>query len=314
MILQRRLANKYYAKAIEHAMQGYGYSYAFFSDPTGARAPNENEELFWREISDLPQKYKDSANGRKLRACVKEKGTGKTRFLVNWSRPRRELFHWLDMHSVGWNIQFWLYPRQKIRGWFNCDPAHRRNNNFNNSVSAQKMKHLEQEAILVLNIGNAPWSGCGHFGKYQEAGEEFFSNFSAQQGLWQISYPLLCEFLWPGRRVLGFGEDWHMQWLFEKARDDGIFHFKQLVVKSNRWFQTWRRWVKISSRLDFLLVVIVYVGLHLSWWPCIEQSPIASSLRDLDNDGEDEAAEMLAEPGGEDRLSLGSSVPPPSPR
>ena len=54
------------------------------------------------------------------------------------------------------------------------------------------------------------------------------------------------------------------------------------MAKNNRWFQAPRRWEEFHPYGGGLLLILIYMGLILKWWPAIEDSPLMQNLTSLE--------------------------------
>ena len=65
-----------------------------------------------------------------------------------------------------------------------------------------------------------------------------------------------------------------MKLVFGMARQAPIFVGKGDKTQLNRWFQFTNRWKQFETWASVLLLITVYVGINLSWWTCLENSPL----------------------------------------
>ena len=149
---------------------------------------------------------------------------------------------------------------------------------------------------MVASLGTAPWGNSAHFGKYSEAADEFFSNFSCEDILFQTLYGRICADWHKGQRPTNFGTTEHMKFMFKLAKRSAVFANKGAKTSLGRWFQWTRRWRDVQQNCGFLLLSFMYIGLHERWWPSMEKSP----LRYLCNVGEEACPALEFAPGADD--------------
>ena len=161
------------------------------------------------------------------------------------------------------------------------------------AISDCQLNHLKHEMTLCSNLASAPWGSCGRFAKYREAADEYFANCDETDSLFSTMYPHIVHDLWDGRPAAGYGTAAHMKEVWCMARDASIFHHKGDKVQLNRWFQFTQRWRQLQPFSSVLLLIIMYVGLHLQWWPSLDMSPIGTGAQQLDEDGRAGGQEQL---------------------
>ena len=145
-------------------------------------------------------------------------------------------------------------------------------------LQKEKLQFLRSEALLVLNLGNAPWSGAGHFGKYGDAAREYAANHTRDDDLFLQLYEALAFSFRGGKVGEELGSRVDQRLVFADLVHAGIWEAKGEAAKSGRWFQFTRRWQHKSKHLTKLLFIIAYMGLHLGWWPCLAASPLSEFL------------------------------------
>ena len=227
-----------------------------------------------------------------------DKLSKQTRLLAHWSEPRRVLHCSIDQGTTGWPANYFLYFSQDLRGWMIMDPSHRRHNNVHDALRDSSLAHLKHEMTICVNLGSAPWSSCGHFFRYREAAEEYSTNPTESDSLCVEVYPFLVHDLWGGQPQAEFGSAGHMKLVFDVARQAPIFFGKGDKTQLNRWLQFTIRWRQFETWASVLLPIIVHVGINLSWWTCLENSPLGLGLEGLPGSGfnirgQDEAGEEL---------------------
>lgn len=155
------------------------------------------------------------------------------------------------------------------------DPAHRRHNDFVDGVNAARLKWVRHQALLTLNIGTAPWKGCAHFAKYSEAAQEYFSSFTTKDELFQEFYlPLSCD-RHAGVLLETYGSPEHQQHIWDWCIASKLVSNVGEGAKSGRWFQWPRRWRTFEPYKSLLLLLLTYMGIHLGWWPSLQESPLS---------------------------------------
>eukprot|EP00972_Heterocapsa_arctica_P102208 15060315-Heterocapsa_arctica.AAC.1 len=158
------------------------------------------------------------------------------------------------------------------RGWFFPDPAHRRYDSFQNAVSEVDLSFIKFDASVILNLGSGPWGSCAHFCKYSEAATEYFSNFSHEDPLFQIALPFIVHRFKAGQATEQHNPEFE-NWVWQVGAECELFVNKGAKAQQNRWFQWTRRWRQMKENIGFLLLVLLYQGLTLGWWPTLEESP-----------------------------------------
>lgn len=276
-LTQERLANKYHLQGVDNSLAaGAGLSLKHFVADPPVRALREEEARFWVDASDLPPGLRKLCQGREMRSCI-DFGED-TRLEVMWGNDRPVLLTFQDQGSIGWPSMAYLFTHGGLRGWFFPDPCHRRYDNFLNAVSAAQISFIKHEVTLIVSVGTAPWGGCGHFGKYSEAAMEYFQNYSIADPLFQAALPYLLHDSFRGKQQPGMDTAESLRSLWHSGAACKLFAHKGSKSQLNRWFQWTRRWREFCDDSAWLLLVILYIGIHLSWWPDLESSPLMRTV------------------------------------
>ena len=292
-VRQKFLANRYHMQAVDQSLlTSSGLGYAHYQAPArspAALAPQERR--FYVDIGDLPDAMHATANGRTRRACVENAATGE-RWLENpLSGNRDQLWCHLDQGAIGWPAQHWLYGDMRLRGFFFGDISHRRHDNYQDVFKESGIGWVFSEMVLCTSIGNAPWRGCGHYGKMSEAADELFRNYGPDSmPAFETLYPHIVTRKTADRCSLPplYGTQAHVEATWRAASEAPVFHSKGLTAKKGRWFQARRCWGAISDYIHEYVLVIFYIGMHLGWWKTLETSPLGEasrSWRSFDNGG-----------------------------
>ena len=280
-LLQRRLSNKFALLATDHALKtGVGGNLADVISKSKCLRLLESEERYFVEASALPSEIMAASPDRCRRSCVLDRVTGRTRLEVNWSQHQRGLIIHTDMGAATWPAKLWLMGNklQPLHGVVFPDPSHRRHNNFNLALDRAQLSFLRSEALLVVNLGSGPWSGAGHLCRYAEAASEYVANYNTDDSLFAAMYSFLSFDACAGRFGPEFGSQEHMTATWESLTDSRTWLHKGETAKSGRWFQFTRRWRDRRAELSKLMLSLVYIGVHLSWWPSIMHSPLGALM------------------------------------
>ena len=177
------------------------------------------------------------------------------------------MFLHLDMGTTGWVWSQYWFTKHTLRGWFFTDSSHRYHNDFQDSFGMARMSLLRHEMALCTSINNAPWKGCAHFGKMQDAAHEFFATKDWTNELFTAMYAFIAWDCSEGALDAAFGSAEHQQSVWEQLKAAPIFARKFVTTKSSRWFQSRRRWKEFRPWASAYLMIICFIGLHLNWWP-----------------------------------------------
>ena len=184
------VASKHLALAFDHAIRGGtgmdGLRMFVADSPVGRLGPHE--QRVWRPRTDTAADVQADATDRMRRAFVLEEDTGRERLEIHWSSRRPSLWCYLDMGSAGWSYKHWLYLARRVRGWWYPDPAHRRHDNFTNSLTDAHLNFVKHEITIIVNAARAPFKGCAHFGKFSEAADELFGCQDHTGDFWSLFY------------------------------------------------------------------------------------------------------------------------------
>ena len=320
-----RLANEHRLKALDHGLQGIGLSFAHFKSQYPCGALGTNERRYFLAMDSLPDDLKQVSPDRTRRAAIWDNCTGKGRLEVAWAEPRPLLHDASDMGPSNWSSQYWIYTRQPIRGYMWFDLPHRRHDNTKNAVQ-RHLKLVKAERTIVNNVWSGPWDGAAHFRCLQEAAEEYFSSHDHNCELFILLYPRIAEQLGGVVSNAPLGSDEHRYAVRQLLPRLPCFSNKGFKAMSNRWYQMQKK-IRASAPFDTcLLLIILYVGLTLGWWPSVKDTPLAwrqgsrAAARELVAAVCDAAAvgECPAEPaahaGNEPRRRRrGSAAPPAKP-
>ena len=173
-LMTKKLANKSYIRCLDHALLcGTGLTLQSFmvADPPARLQPGEVR--YPCSMADLPSEIQAICPGRVYKVCVQSADKKTTKFECSSGADRLLLQVCSDQGSVGWPSWYFLYFYLQVRGWFWADPAHRRNDNHLNSYGAAQISWVKNEMLLLVSLGSAPFKGCGHYGVYSEAAEEY---------------------------------------------------------------------------------------------------------------------------------------------
>ena len=170
---QKKLMTKWATVGTDGAFQaGLGEGLVAFNDRRQKLGLDANETKFYIPIGDLPVELQATSPDRTRRVCIADDSTGDTRLEVSWADAvrSRSLHERSDMGSNTFPSKLWMFgrPGTKTRGWVWPDPAHRRHNNVDDAMKDNDIHGLKQEALLSVNVGHAPWHGCGHHGKFSD--------------------------------------------------------------------------------------------------------------------------------------------------
>ena len=274
-LVQRLLANKYYALAVDQSMcTAVGLSLNDFKPAVRVRSLEAGEERFYVDTNTLPLQLQAASQGRAKRACIRTRSTGATRFEVLWATPRRVLITHIDSGSIGFPAQFRIYTDWAIRGWFDADVTHKRHNIFLSAVHAAGLDFVKHEMVLATSVGNAPYHGCGHFGKLSDVAEEYFANHDFREPLYQKLYLIIVHYWYGGAPPVDVGTEQHQRMFWTMMENCPVLRGKLETAKLGRWFAFRRRWDEFEKYTGVMLLVITYMGIILSWWQTIDDSPV----------------------------------------
>ena len=155
---QSKVANKFSLLGTDHALvQGttWGLSKFIANEPVKALNP-DFEQMFFVIAEKLPPALQESLHGRSHRMCVLDKPSGQTRLVVKWSAQRDVLQCFLDQGSIGWVAKGWLYLKEQLRGWFWCDPPHRRHENSKLSFLRAELNFVRNEVAIARGMSQGP--------------------------------------------------------------------------------------------------------------------------------------------------------------
>jgi len=236
----------------------------------------DNVRLFVQDLKDMPEAIKAASLGRCQRVCGLDSGSSQTALAIHWAVARRVLHCHIDQGAVGVPSKVWLFCRQRLRGWFWIDHAHRRHNCVIDAFAACGLGWLRSEMAFVSSVASGPWGNAGHFGKFSEACKEFIRNSNIHDPLWTELYPVITFFLTEAQVPSSYGQEGHMQEVWQLASESRVLEDPGEKVKLGRWFAFSRRWRVFSRTRGILLLALAYVGITLKWWKSIWDSPIAS--------------------------------------
>lgn len=300
-LLQTRLANKWALIATDAALaSGVGGSMQSFIDDAPCRPLQPGEVRYLLDVAEMDEEMRAASPGRRYRSCIFSDGTGETRLEVIWGSAKKALVQHTDMGSATFNGKVWLWGPSSVhcRGWCFPDPTHRRFNNFGLALERSQLGFLKHESLCVTNLGNAPWSGSGHFGKYSDAAHEYKDNYDCADPLFQATYSAIAFDLSDGFLTPEVGSQEHMREVFDMLVSSDLWEKKGETAKGRRWFQTTRRWEDKSRQMSMLLHMLLYIGMHLGWWKSLKESPLGPLLQ-----GTGAEAGQLLDDDGEPRLA-----------
>ena len=86
----------------------------------------------------------------------------------------------------------------------------------------------------------------------------------------------------------------HMHEMFEPLRDANPLVQQGDAATKARWFQLAHRFRYVRKWLRFVLTMLIFIGLHLNWFPDVDRSPLSWDWLREDTDVE-EAPALLDE-------------------
>ena len=279
---QARLSNKHVVLATDSFLQAFvgspGLKHFKAADP--CRPLAADAERVFLDVQDLPPALQAVSVGRKRRAAIQSQSSKQVRLEVCWGMPRPSLHEVTDMGTIGWNSKPACYDcdRGAVRGSFECDPHHRRNNNCLAALSAAGLSWAKLEVMLAQTMAHGPFDSAAWFQTMSEAREELEANFDHTCDLFQHFYPRLHLAMNGGKStgMYGHPDDAKAVWKWTMLS-------KPLVnmtyrPKLGRWFQLFD---KTQQHLPFwaaVEMVLVYVGRIEGWFTDGEEADVTGAL------------------------------------
>ena len=274
---QSKVANKFSLLGTDHALvQGttWGLSKFIANEPVKALNP-DFEQMFFVPAEKLPPALQESLHGRSHRMCVLDKPSGQTRLVVKWSAQRDVLQCFLDQGSIGWVAKGWLYLKEQLRGWFWCDPPHRRHENSKLSFLRAELNFVRNEVAIARGMSQGPWESAGHFCTFKDALDELMENFDCTSELWQLMYTRVAFDACCGKLPPEYGSDEHCAETLAQVPEMEVFKNKGLNTKLGRWYQSENKARPFHLSWSSEAFVLLYVALHEGWYASLQDSPLA---------------------------------------
>ena len=121
---------------------------------------------------------------------------------------------------------------QGFRGWYWCDPPHRRHNSYMDSIKQAGLSFCRTEWSVVSNAASAPFDKAGFFCRYAEAAKEFLDKNDCTNDLFLAAYPILSLYQNDGVLPDGFKSPQHMSQTWESLKGCSTFLTKGEKIKA----------------------------------------------------------------------------------
>ena len=276
---QIRLANKHHLQAIDHALrQGAKLPLSSFVAAKPCQPLASHERRFWVSVDSLPAAILAASKDRVRRSCIEDTTTKRTRLEVSWNSVRQVLHSWLDQGVVGWHSQPWLYCDKRVRGFFWCDPSHRRWDNTLNSINRADLGWMKDEVMLAMSSSSGPWEGAANYQSMRECIHEYTSNYDVSDPLYQALYERIAFDWRSGQGGMAVGSDEDQADVFSQFEDMATFNCKGERTQSGRWFQFIRRFRSFKKCWSAMLLACLYMSIISNWHQSLCECPLFASI------------------------------------
>ena len=123
-------------------------------------------------------------------------------------------------------------PDQGFRGWYWCDPPHRRHNSYMDSIKQAGLSFCRTEWSVVSNAASAPFDTAGFFCRYAEAAKEFLDKNDCTNDLFSAAYPIFSLYQNDGVLPDGFKSPQHMSQTWDSLKFCSTFLTKGEKIKA----------------------------------------------------------------------------------
>lgn len=272
-----RLANKFYALALERSMQvGAGLNLAKFfvkdPPPPPRRCLPQEKRYFVEE----PGPVENGVTCR--RACVVNSKTGTSRYelprvVVGGKTRRLCLFTHIDSGSVGLPFHLWLFTKGQVRGAVSTDWIHGLTNATKRALRRSSCWWVCVETMIAYNFPTGPYNGQGFFEVFKTCFERFWHQHDHTNPMFLAFYEGIVKDLGP--MPPNFGSEAHLQDIWKLLPTLSCFRSKGKRVRMGRWWSWHDRHGEVRSYRSAMCTGLCLVGIVREWWPSYSATPFA---------------------------------------